>query len=165
MLSFNSTTNTISFFVNWVKEASPAVRPSVIMSDCDQAQIAALHVMTVHLGPYFSFIYFSPSPIYCTVDTLPSLLVTVLSWTYFLIPRWGQDALRSVRLPNPYLLHTLPSPLLYYLCVHQYLLMCTLCALFMPASPHRCRMYHRTFCARFLAPFTCVTPRPLYALS
>ena len=42
MLSSNLTTNTISFFVNWVKEASPAVWPSVIMSDCDQAQIAAL---------------------------------------------------------------------------------------------------------------------------
>ena len=45
MLSSNSTTNTISFFVNWVKEASPAVRPSVIMSDCDQAQIAALRMV------------------------------------------------------------------------------------------------------------------------
>jgi hypothetical protein len=45
MLSSNGTTNTISFFVNWVKEASPAVRPSVIMSDCDQAQIAALRIV------------------------------------------------------------------------------------------------------------------------
>ena len=34
-------------------------------------------VMTVRLGHYFSFIYLSPFsfPIYCTMDTLPSLLV------------------------------------------------------------------------------------------
>ena len=65
------------------------------------------------------------------MDTLPSPLVTTLSWTYPLIPRLGQDALRTVRL-LPYLLHALPSPLLYYLRVHQYLLMRTLCAPFVP---------------------------------
>jgi MULE transposase domain len=39
MLSSNGTTETISYFLNWVKEASPAVRPAVIMTDRDQAQI------------------------------------------------------------------------------------------------------------------------------
>ena len=57
-------------------------------------------------------------------------------------------ALWTVRL-LPYLLHALPSPLPYHICVHQYLLMCTLCARFMTASPHRYLMYHCTFCARF----------------
>jgi hypothetical protein len=42
MLSSNGTANTIEFFLNWVKEASPAVRPAVIMSDRDQAQLNAL---------------------------------------------------------------------------------------------------------------------------
>ena len=45
MLSSNVITNTIAFFVNWVKEASPGVQPSVIMTDCDQAQIAALQIV------------------------------------------------------------------------------------------------------------------------
>ena len=90
-------------------------------------------------------------PSYYTTDTLPSLLVIALSWIYPLIPRLGQDALWTVRL-LPYLLHALPSPILYYLCVHQYLLMCTLVCPFVPVSPHRCLMYHCTFCARFLTP-------------
>ena len=120
--------------------------------------------MTVRLGHYFSFTYPFPSSIYCTMDTLPSLLVNALSWTHFLTPRQRQDALRTVRF-SPYLLHVLSPPLLYHLCVHQYLLMCTLRALFMPTSPHRCLMYHCTLCARFLTPLTCVIPRPLYALS
>ena len=85
--------------------------------------------MTVRLGHYFSFIYLFLSPIYCTTDTPPSLLVNALSWTYLLTPRRRQDALRTVRLLS-YLLHALPSPLLYYIRVHQYLLMCTLCAPF-----------------------------------
>ena len=84
------------------------------------------------------------------MDTLPSLLVTVLSWTYSLIPRLGQDALRTVHL-LPYLLHALPSLSLYHLRVHQYLLMCTLCAPFVPTSPHCHLRYHCTFCARYLA--------------
>jgi hypothetical protein len=42
MLSSNATTDTIAFFVNWVKEASPDVRPKIIMTDRDQAQIKAL---------------------------------------------------------------------------------------------------------------------------
>ena len=46
-----------------------------------------LFVMTVHLEHYFSFTYPFLSPIYCTTDSLPSLLVTILSWTYLLTPR------------------------------------------------------------------------------
>jgi hypothetical protein len=88
---------------------------------------------------------------YCTMDTLPSLLVIVLSWTYLPIPRLGQDALRTVRF-LPYLLHALPSPLLYYLCVHQYLLMCTLHAPPMPTPPHCYLMYHCTVCAHYQTP-------------
>jgi hypothetical protein len=42
MLTSNATTNTIAFFLYWVKAASPAVRPAVIMTDRDQAQIGAL---------------------------------------------------------------------------------------------------------------------------
>jgi MULE transposase domain len=42
MLTSNGTTNTIGFFLRWVKDASPAVRPAVIMTDRDQAQIGAL---------------------------------------------------------------------------------------------------------------------------
>ena len=60
-------------------------------------------------------------------------------------------ALRTVRLLS-YLLHALPSPLLNYIRVHQYPLMCTLCAPFMPVFPHRYLMYHCTFCARFPTP-------------
>ena len=45
MLSSNATTDTIAFFVNWVKEASPDVRPKIIMMDRDQAQIKALGIV------------------------------------------------------------------------------------------------------------------------
>ena len=123
-----------------------------------------LPVMTVRLGLLFFFpsIPLSPSLYYCTTDTPPSLLVTVLSWTSPLIPRLGQDALRTVHL-LPYLLHALPSPLLYYLRVHQYLLMRTFCAPFVPVSPHCHLMYHCTFVHATRPPLTCVTPCPLYA--
>jgi hypothetical protein len=100
---------------------------------------------------FFSPILLPLFPSYCTMDTLPSLLVIALSWTYLLIPRLGQHALRTVCL-LPYLLHALPLPLLCYLRVHQYLLMCTLVCPFVPVSPHRCLMYHCTSCARFLTP-------------
>ena len=60
-------------------------------------------------------------------------------------------ALRTVRLLR-YLLHALPSPLLYYIRVHQYLLMRTLRAPFMPVFPRRYRMYHCTFGARLPTP-------------
>ena len=89
----------------------------------------------------WTIIFLSLLSYYCTTDTLPSLLVTVLSWTYSLIPRLGQDASRTVHL-LPYLLHVLPLPLLYHLRMHQYLLMCTLRALPMPTSPHCCLMCH-----------------------
>jgi MULE transposase domain len=42
MLTSNATTDTISFFISWVKDGSPAVRPSIIMTDRDQAQMAAI---------------------------------------------------------------------------------------------------------------------------
>ena len=42
MLMSSRTTDTIAFFVRWVRDASPAVRPEVIMTDRDQAQIDAL---------------------------------------------------------------------------------------------------------------------------
>ena len=45
MLCSSGDTETLTFFVNWVKEASP-VRPAVLMTDRDNAQIAALR--TVH---------------------------------------------------------------------------------------------------------------------
>ena len=54
--------------------------------------------------------------------------------------------------PPPYLLHALPSLLLYYLCMHQYLLMCTLHAPPMPIPPHCCLMYHCTICAHYRTP-------------
>jgi hypothetical protein len=39
MLSSNGTTETITYFLNWVKEASPVVQPAVIMTDRNQAQM------------------------------------------------------------------------------------------------------------------------------
>jgi hypothetical protein len=39
MLSSNGTTETITYFLKWVKEASLVVRPVVIMTDRDQAQM------------------------------------------------------------------------------------------------------------------------------
>ena len=45
MLTSSRTSATISFFVAWVKCISPAVRPAIIMTDRDQAQIAALHAV------------------------------------------------------------------------------------------------------------------------
>lgn len=42
MLTTSGTTATIQFFLNWVKEASPMVRPVIFMTDCDQAQINAI---------------------------------------------------------------------------------------------------------------------------
>ena len=112
------------------------------------------NVMTVRLGPLFSFTYSPSFPLplhYHTMDPPLSLLIIALSWTYLLTPRLGQGALQTVRL-LPYLLHALSSLLLYSLRVHQYLLMCTLCAPFVPVPPHHCLMYHCTFCARFLTP-------------
>ena len=42
MLSSNGTAATIAFFLNWVKTASPGIQPSIIMTDCDLAQIKAI---------------------------------------------------------------------------------------------------------------------------
>jgi len=39
------TTDIITFFVKWVRDASPLVRPEVIMTDHDQAQITALEIV------------------------------------------------------------------------------------------------------------------------
>jgi hypothetical protein len=45
MLASNGTTNTIAFFVGWVRDASPAVRPAVIMTDHDRTQMNALRLV------------------------------------------------------------------------------------------------------------------------
>jgi hypothetical protein len=45
MLASNGTTNSIQFFLAWVKGASPEVRPKIIMTDRDQAQIAAIQIV------------------------------------------------------------------------------------------------------------------------
>jgi transposase-like protein len=45
MLASNGTKDTISFFVRWVRDGSPAVSPAVIMTDRDQAQIGALKIV------------------------------------------------------------------------------------------------------------------------
>ena len=45
MLSLNTTILTISFFLKWIKDASPDVQPGVIMTDCDQAQIVAIQLI------------------------------------------------------------------------------------------------------------------------
>ena len=41
-LTSSGTTDTIAFFIRWVWDASPEVRPAVIMSDRNQAQLQAL---------------------------------------------------------------------------------------------------------------------------
>jgi len=38
-------TNTIAFFVSWVRDASPVVWPAVIMTDRDRAQMNALRLV------------------------------------------------------------------------------------------------------------------------
>ena len=86
--------------------------------------------------------YFSPSPL-CIMATSFCRLRTPFS---------------------PYLLHASPSPLLYCLCAHQYLLIHDDCTPFVPASPHHYLMYHCTIGACFLpllhvyyhAPYTCL---------
>ena len=45
MLASNGTTNTIAFFVGWVRDVSPAVQPAVIMTDRDRAQMNALRLI------------------------------------------------------------------------------------------------------------------------
>ena len=42
MLTSSATMATISFFLAWVRGGNPVVRPAVIMSDRDEAQLAAL---------------------------------------------------------------------------------------------------------------------------
>ena len=45
MLTSSGTTEIITFFVKWVRDASPLVQPTVIMTDHDQAQIVALQIV------------------------------------------------------------------------------------------------------------------------
>jgi hypothetical protein len=45
MLASNRTTDTIAFFVGWVRDASLVVWPAVIMTDCDHAQMNALRLV------------------------------------------------------------------------------------------------------------------------
>ena len=65
---------------------------------------------------------------------------------------------------SPYLLHALPLPLLHHLRVQQYLLMCTLHAPFVPASPHCYLMYHCTFMHATRPPNMCNTTPLVCAL-
>jgi len=48
MLTSSGTTDIITFFVRLVRDASPSVRPGIIMTDRDQAQIAALETVYPH---------------------------------------------------------------------------------------------------------------------
>ena len=45
MLTTSGMRNTIYFFLNWVKEVSPMVWPTIFMIDCNQAQIAAINAV------------------------------------------------------------------------------------------------------------------------
>jgi hypothetical protein len=45
MLASNGTKDTISFFVRWVQDGSPAVMPAMIMTDQDLAQIGAFKIV------------------------------------------------------------------------------------------------------------------------
>lgn len=45
MLSTNTTSETIAYYLNLVRSWHPTVRPAYFMTDCDQAQIAALEVV------------------------------------------------------------------------------------------------------------------------
>jgi len=45
MLASSGMTDVITFFVRWVRDASPSVWPGIIMTDRNQAQIAALEVV------------------------------------------------------------------------------------------------------------------------
>jgi hypothetical protein len=45
MLASNGTTDTIAFFVGWVRDASLVVWPAVIMTDRDHVQINALRIV------------------------------------------------------------------------------------------------------------------------
>jgi hypothetical protein len=45
MLSSNSQNGTIAYFLHLIKSWNPKVRPAYIMTDCDQAQIAALEAV------------------------------------------------------------------------------------------------------------------------
>ena len=87
------------------------------------------------------------------------------SWTIFFLHSYSRSPSSLLTIADyapclPYLLHALPSLLTHASVVH---LLCALRAPFVPASPHRCLMYHRTFCARlptplpvyYHAPYTC----------
>jgi hypothetical protein len=45
MLASNGTKDTISFFVHWVWDRSPAVTPAMIITDSDLAQISTLKIV------------------------------------------------------------------------------------------------------------------------
>ena len=45
MIASNRMTDTIAFFVGWVRDASPAVWPAVIMTDHDRAQMNVLRLV------------------------------------------------------------------------------------------------------------------------
>ncbi len=45
MLASNGTTDTIAFFVGWVRDTSPAVQPAVIITNYDRVQMNALRLV------------------------------------------------------------------------------------------------------------------------
>jgi hypothetical protein len=45
MLASNGTKETISFFLRWVWDRNPPVSPTVLMTNCDLAQIRALEIV------------------------------------------------------------------------------------------------------------------------
>ena len=93
------------------------------------------NVMTVHLRLLF----------FHSIPSLPFSLSTMAAFLCSLMP-CGLCPFSS-----PYLLHALPLPLWYHLHVHQHQSMCTLCAPFVPTSPHCYLMYHCTFCTCYQA--------------
>ena len=85
------------------------------------------------------------------MNAYPSLLDTVLSWITLRYLDWVKMP-RGLRTSSPYLLHALPLLSLYYLRMHQCLLMCTFRAPLMPTFPHGCLMYHCTVGACYQTP-------------
>ena len=125
------------------------------------------HLYCYDRAPWTIILFLSPTfplPSYYTMDTLPPLLVIALSWTYLLISRLGQDALRTVHC-LPYLLTcltlaptVLPTRASVPADVH---LLCPLCARISSPLPY---VSLHLLCT-LPDPLTCVTPCPLYALS
>jgi hypothetical protein len=80
MLTSSGDTTTLTFFVNWVKEACP-VRPSVIMTDRDVAQITALQTVHPHSLVYLCMWHVLKAMRSHLVTTkFPALWEKVIAW-------------------------------------------------------------------------------------